>query len=168
MSNYLNKLMNIAYLSLGSNEGNRQSWMEQAIDSLSVHAGNVFARSAFYETKAWGLTDQPDFLNMCIALETMLSPVDLLTVIQNTELQLGRTRTIKWGPRTLDVDILFFNNEIIQSEALIVPHPFVQDRRFVLMPLAEIASGLVHPIMKKTVAQLLDECPDGLEVKRIS
>ena len=157
--------MNKAYLSLGSNEGDREEWLKKALWLLSVHAGSIEAISSVYETAAWGLTDQPDFLNLVLLLETALAPEALLASILNTETILGRQRTIKWGPRTLDIDILFFNNEVIDKPRLIVPHPFLQERRFILMPMAEIAPDLMHPGLHKTISQLLAECPDASEVK---
>ena len=158
--------MNKAYLSLGSNEGEREKWINNAISILNQTAGVVTRISSLYETKAWGLSEQPDFLNACLLLETKLNEFELLEVIKATETQLGRQRTIKWGPRTLDIDILFFNNDVIDAGEITVPHPYLQDRKFVLLPLADIASDYQHPVSGKTVSQLLAECTDSLEIRK--
>lgn len=153
------------YLSLGSNEGNRISWLQQAQDLLARSCGNITKKSSIYETAAWGLTDQPNFLNMVVELETPKTPEELLTCILAIETRLGRQRSVKWGQRTLDIDILLYNDEIIDQPNLKVPHPFMQDRRFTLLPLAEIAPHLSHPVLKKTITGLLAECPDTLNVR---
>lgn len=156
--------MNKAYLLLGSNEGDRIGWFNKAIDILGNTAGNIIAKSSLYETEAWGKEDQPDFLNMAICIETELEAEKLLETILETEENLGRHRTVKWGQRTIDIDILFYNNDIINSSQLTVPHPFIQERRFALVPLNEIASRLIHPQLQKSINILLNECPDKLEV----
>ena len=156
--------MNKAYLSLGSNEGNRMLWLEKAMDLIAAHCGTILKRSSVYETAAWGITTQPDFLNMVIYIETNKNPTELLDEILRTETTLGRHRTVKWGPRIIDIDILFFNNEVIELPNLIIPHPFLHERRFTLAPLAEIAPDYVHPKLHKTITELLAECPDKLEV----
>lgn len=154
----------MAYLLLGSNEGNRVHWLEQSIDLIAATCGRVVQRSGMYRTAAWGKEDQPVFLNMAIGIETKLSATQLLAAIQAIELELGRQREVKWGQRTLDIDIVFYNEDVIDKPDLTVPHPYLQDRRFVLVPLLEIAAGYIHPIFKKTVKQLLAECRDPLEV----
>ncbi len=158
--------MNVAYLSLGSNEGDRLQWLEKAIALISATCGTMQKRSAIYETAAWGITDQPDFLNMVITLETALSPTELLGAILQVETTLGRHRTVKWGPRIIDIDILLYDDVTMDMPGLIIPHPFMQDRRFILIPLAEMAPQYMHPVLHKTVAALLAECPDKLEVWR--
>ncbi len=156
--------MNKTYLSLGSNEGNRMLWLQKATDLIEARCGAILQRSSVYRTAAWGITAQPDFLNMVVSVETTQTPTELLEKILGIERSLGRHRTVKWGPRIIDIDILFFNDEIIDSPGLVIPHPFLHERRFTLTPLAEIAPGLVHPKLKKTIAELLAECPDKLEV----
>jgi len=157
--------MNTAYLSLGSNEGNRIQWMEQALDMLSTNCGEIIKKSSIYETAAWGLGDQPDFLNMAVKITTNQTPEKLLAEIHIIEQRLGRQREVKWGQRTLDIDILLYNNEHTNSPELTIPHPYLQDRLFTLVPLAEIAPDYVHPIFKKTITQLQEECKDKLEVR---
>ena len=156
--------MNKVYLSLGSNEGDRIKWLKKALGLLGIYVGKVAAQSGYYQTKAWGLTEQPDFLNMCVQVNTILPVTELLGAIQNIETKLGRQRTVKWGPRTLDIDILFYNDESIELPDLTVPHPHLQERRFVLLPLSEIAPDFVHPKLAKSITQLLKECNDELEV----
>ncbi len=160
--------MNSVYLSLGSNEGDRGKWLKKAVSFLGVYVGKVAEQSAYYETKAWGLTDQPDFLNMCVLVKTILPVTDVLEAIHKIETKLGRQRDIKWGPRTLDIDILFYNNDLVDMPDLVVPHPFLEQRKFVLVPLAEIAPAFVHPKTKKTVAELLAACNDDLEVNKVA
>ena len=155
------------YFLLGSNEGNRRQWLQQAIDAIEPSCGPIVKKSALYQTAAWGKEDQPDFLNMVIEVKTILSPEQLLKAVQEIELQLGRQRKVKWGQRTLDIDILFYGDAVIHTDRLVVPHPFLQERRFTLLPLQEIAPELMHPVLQKDVTTLLRECPDLLEVKKI-
>jgi len=120
--------------------------------------------SSVYETEPWGVANQETFLNMVICLSTRLSIDDLLVVIQQTEKLIGREKTEKWKSRTMDIDILFFNQEVSSSNELKVPHPWLHLRRFVLVPLHEINPDLIHPVLKKSISQLLDECIDKLNV----
>lgn len=154
-----------AYLLLGSNEGNRIDWLNKAMAALEQTVGSIVSKSSLYETAAWGKEDQPDFLNMALCIETQLSPQQLLQSILQTEIQLGRHRTVKWGQRTIDIDILFYGNEVIDTPDLKVPHPYIQERRFALVPMNEIAPQFVHPVLQKTIARLLISCPDKLEVR---
>ncbi len=160
--------MNTAYLLLGGNEGDREQNIERAIALLNEHAGNITLRSHIYQTAAWGKTDQPDFLNIAVAMQTELIAENLLKMILQCEQQLGRFRTEKWGQRTIDIDILFYNNSIIQQEDLTIPHPYLHERRFALVPLNEIAPSYIHPILKQSVTDLLAICPDMLEVTRFN
>jgi len=155
--------MNTVYLLLGSNEGDRTDWLNRAIEQLQDTCGPVTKRSAIYETAAWGIEDQPSFLNMALCIDTELQPLALLKQINTIEANLGRQRTLKWGQRTLDIDILFFNNDIIDLPELKVPHPEIQNRRFALVPMHEIAAELIHPANHKTITELLKECKDTLE-----
>jgi 2-amino-4-hydroxy-6-hydroxymethyldihydropteridine diphosphokinase len=124
--------------------------------------------SSIYETAAWGMENQEAFLNQVLEIETNLNPDELLQSILQIEEGLGRKRELKYGPRTIDIDILFFNDQVIDQEGLKIPHPQLQNRRFVLVPLNEIASNKIHPIFKKTISQLLAECPDPLTVNKFN
>lgn len=154
----------LAYLLLGSNLGDRPARLAQAHRDLAATVGPVVAASAFYETAAWGLADQPAFLNQVLAVETALTPASLLAACQAAEQQQGRTRHVHWGARTLDVDILLIGNEVIAMPTLTVPHPLLPARRFALAPLAELAPQLRHPQRPQTIAELLAACADPLPV----
>lgn len=160
--------MNKVYLSLGSNEGSRLQWLQKAIMLIGERCGNIKKLSPIYETAAWGMTEQPDFLNMTLEVATTENPEELLTIVHTIESDLGRQREVKWGQRTLDIDILLFNNEIIRLPDLVIPHPYLQDRLFVLKPLSEIAPDYIHPVFHKSIAALLDDCSDNLSIKLIN
>ena len=135
--------MNKSYLGLGTNIDDRLNYLNQALKILNSHSDiKVSKKSKVYETKAWGYTEQADFLNMCIEIETNLEPNDLLHVCQDVERKLNRERKIRWGPRTIDVDILFFNDIILQEENLEIPHPRIKERAFVLIPLIDLNNKL--------------------------
>ena len=155
----------LAYLLLGSNLGDRAGHLRQARTQLAASAGTIVAESGLYETAAWGREDQPAFLNQALALRTALSAEALLAACQATEQRAGRERLERWGSRTLDVDILLFGAEIIDTPTLTVPHPRLAERRFALLPLAEIAGALPHPQRGQTIAALLLGCPDPLPVQ---
>ncbi|MBC7553518.1 MAG: 2-amino-4-hydroxy-6-hydroxymethyldihydropteridine diphosphokinase [Taibaiella sp.] len=159
--------MSNVYLSLGSNQGDRELWLNKAIDLLGQETGEVLLLSHLYETSAWGIEDQPDFLNMCVQLRTTLNPFALLQSILDIETSLGRHRQVKWGPRIIDIDILFYDELLLQSQELTIPHLFMQERKFVLLPLAEIAPALVHLVFNRTIAELLAACADELEVRKL-
>ena len=152
--------MNNSVLLLGANIGNREEALQNAISLLAKYAGEVLIRSAIYETAPWGLTTQSSFLNQAITLRTSFSALNLLKEILNIEKEMGRIRMQKWEPRIIDIDILFFNEEVIQSDTLIVPHPLLQERRFALVPLNEILSSFIHPVFKCTISELVEHCVD--------
>ena len=120
-----------------------------------------------YETAAWGITEQPSFYNQVIVLQTNLSPDNLMQSLLNIEEQIGRKRTVKYGPRIIDIDILLIDSLIQTTDLLSLPHPFLLERRFALLPLAEIAPLLFHPLANKTILELLQDCTDTLEVKKV-
>jgi len=159
--------MNIVYLLLGSNEGDRVQWLIRSEVQIGMTCGIITAASSLYETAAWGVEDQPDFLNKAICIQTSLDPFELLKQLNDIEAAFGRQRHTRWGQRTLDIDILLYNNEIVETPNLQIPHPAIPQRRFTLEPLAEIAPKLVHPVYHKTITELLSACPDPLPVKKI-
>ncbi len=156
--------MNKAYLLIGGNTGDRKGNLKQAITAIQREAGKVVQCSRIYETAAWGKTDQPAFLNQCLMLETTLEPEALLECILAIENSLGRIRTEKYGPRTIDIDILLFNHLILESPGLSLPHPELPNRRFALTPLQELAPHYRHPVLQQTITQLLKSCKDPLPV----
>jgi 2-amino-4-hydroxy-6-hydroxymethyldihydropteridine diphosphokinase len=158
--------MNISYLLIGGNQGDRLAQLASARDLITDAGGQILLASALYETAAWGKTDQPDFLNQALKVSTSQdAPAWLLTLLDIEE-RMGRRRAEKYGPRVIDIDILFFNNSIIREPGLSIPHPEIQHRRFALTPLEEIAPFLIHPVLHKTIRQLLAECTDPLAVKQ--
>ena len=155
------------YLLLGSNEGDPVVNLKTAREHIAKSVGRVAACSSLYRSAAWGMRDQPDFLNQVIEVTSAYSPEALLEKILHIERQMGRVRREKWGPRLIDIDLLFHGNKIVTTETLMLPHPGIPQRRFTLEPLAEIAPGFLHPVLKKTVADLLRECGDTLAVDRL-
>jgi 2-amino-4-hydroxy-6-hydroxymethyldihydropteridine diphosphokinase len=158
--------MNKTFLLLGSNMGNSLEQLNVAIYYIEEKTGKLIRKSGLYATAAWGNPNQPDFLNQVIVIETMLTAAETLQSILAIEKMMGRVRTVKNAPRIIDIDILFFNKEITRQPDLIVPHPEIQNRRFVLIPLNEISPQFKHPVFNKSVHQLLLECPDHLDVKK--
>lgn len=160
-------MMNKVFLLTGRNLGNPGATLAQAQKIIGERCGTVVQASAVYRTAAWGKTDQPDFLNQVLLVHTPLQAHGLLQCLQQIEVEAGRQRLEKYGPRLLDVDILLFNDEVIDTPNLKIPHPQMEFRRFVLVPLAELAPDKVHPLKKLTVSQLLAQCPDNLYVHKL-
>jgi 2-amino-4-hydroxy-6-hydroxymethyldihydropteridine diphosphokinase len=155
----------LAYLSLGSNVGDRAQHLRDAIERLKA-MGKVEALSSFYETEPVEVTEQDWFLNCAVALETSESPTRLMEDLLTIERDMGRVRNQVKGPRVIDIDILLFGDEVINAPGVTIPHPAMQQRRFVLEPLAEIAADKPHPVLKKTSRELLEELPPGQIVRK--
>jgi 2-amino-4-hydroxy-6-hydroxymethyldihydropteridine diphosphokinase len=155
------------YLLLGSNLGNRNAFLNKAIQQIEQDIAPVIEKSAVYETQSWGKTDLPDYLNQVVMLQTTLSAQDVLDRILTIEIKMGRKREEKWGSRNIDIDILFYGNTIINEPNLIVPHPELHNRRFTLEPLGMLAPDLVHPLLNKTILELKNNLKDDLIVKKI-
>ena len=158
--------MNKTYLLLGSNTGNSKQQLATAIKLIKKNIGRVTRQSKLYVTAAWGNTDQPDFLNQVIIIETKLTAVQTIDTILSIEKEMGRIRTIKNAPRIIDIDILFFNKDIVDEKNLKVPHPEIANRRFVLIPLNELSPNFKHPVFQQSIHHLLKNCKDSLNVKK--
>ncbi len=150
-------MKHIIYLALGTNLGDRRANLRAAIAALPP-AVTVLVESPIYETPPWGITDQPAFLNMALKGETLLAPLALLSLLKRRETQLGRTPSIRYGPRQIDMDILFYAGLILDTPELVIPHPRLQERAFALVPLADIAPDYYHPVLEKTVREMLASC----------
>lgn len=146
--------------------GERENNLLECKELINKAIGEIEQESAIYETAAWGKTDQPSFLNQVFFLKSILNPNQILATCLAIESQMGRVRHEKWEARKIDIDILLFNDEVIDEEDLSIPHPHMKNRRFVLKPLADIAPNVVHPVYNKTIIELLENCPDPLEVTR--
>jgi len=155
------------FLLLGSNLGDRKAYLQKAIDLIETELGAVLKKSSVYETGAWGKTDQPNYLNQVVQIHTQLSARQLLEKVLQIESNMGRVREERWGARIIDIDILFYGQDIINEPGLIVPHPELHNRRFTLEPLNEIGPDLQHPILKKSIFQLKSELKDNLIVKKL-
>ena len=156
--------MALAYLLLGSNMGQSKALLANAADHIQQLIGPIQVLSSIYKSDAWGKEDQDPFLNQVLLVETSLSASDLLQSLLKIEQQMGRIRSVKWGARIIDIDILFYDNEQIQNDNLIIPHPALAERRFTLIPLNEIAPDFLHPVLNKSIATLLLTCTDPLTV----
>lgn len=153
---------------LGSNLGNRQASIETAVRELSKEIGQPENMSSIFESSPWGKIDQPSFLNRVVSIRTSLDPFNVLQKCLHIEQSAGRVRTEHWGPRTIDIDILYFGNRIVDAPNLKIPHPGITERRFTLLPLCEIYPELIHPISGMTHLQMLAACPDQGEVSRFN
>ncbi|WP_257670105.1 2-amino-4-hydroxy-6-hydroxymethyldihydropteridine diphosphokinase [Parapedobacter tibetensis] len=152
------------YLLLGTNQGNRMELLDRALMGITQKIGDISKSSSVYETAAWGNENQPNYLNQAVLVFTRLLPFQLLKTINAIEKGLGRERSIKWGSRPIDIDILWYADQIIDKPNLQIPHPHLPNRKFALIPLQEIAPTLVHPVFKKTITELLQHTPDCLPV----
>jgi 2-amino-4-hydroxy-6-hydroxymethyldihydropteridine diphosphokinase len=178
--------MEIVYLLLGSNRGDRYEYLSRAAARIGQLAGNVLKASSVFETSCWGFKDETPFLNQVLGIETTLEPMLLLDILLGIESELGRIRIVtgagcgcgnfsdtgadgeaSYLPRTIDIDILFYGSRLVFDDILMIPHPRLHLRRFTLVPLAEIAPGFLHPVLKKSISDLLRECPDKGLVSRI-
>jgi 2-amino-4-hydroxy-6-hydroxymethyldihydropteridine diphosphokinase len=155
------------FLGLGSNIGDRILHLKTACELIEQKIGVITSKSSVYETAAWGNTDQNTFLNQVVLVERRWHPIDILDTILKIEIEMGRIRDEKWGPRIIDIDLIYYDNVIVKMSNLTLPHPYIQDRKFVLEPLVEIAPDFIHPKLKKTNLDLLNECQDKSEVLRL-
>lgn len=160
--------MNTAFLLIGGNLGDRLENLARAKAAIAQHCGNIVTASAIYETAAWGLEAQPHFLNQALQLHTFLKPHALLHCLLDVEKALGRVREVKYGPRLIDIDILLYDADIVNTPNLKIPHPELQNRRFALTCLADIAPDVLHPVFQKSIVTLLAECTDPLAVHKFA
>ena len=156
--------MNEVYLQLGSNIGERLESLNQSIKIIAERIGNVLEKSSVYESTPWGVENQRNFLNQVIFVKSNFDPYTILDLVLQIEKDMGRIRIEKWGERIIDIDILFIDDLIIESENLCIPHEFISKRKFVLQPMCEIAPGFIHHKLNKTISQLLEECIDEEKV----
>jgi 2-amino-4-hydroxy-6-hydroxymethyldihydropteridine diphosphokinase len=155
------------YLLLGGNLGNREQYLEDALKLIEKRVGKIKAKSAIYETAAWGKTDQPGFLNLAVEVETTLKPLELLHVVLKIEEFLGRIREEKWGARVIDIDVILYGDQIVNmADELQIPHPEMQNRKFVMEPLVEIAPNFIHPVFKQTILKIFTTLTDNLSVSK--
>jgi 2-amino-4-hydroxy-6-hydroxymethyldihydropteridine diphosphokinase len=160
-------MRNSVYILLGGNLDDREENLRRARVYIEVELGKILRRSSIYETASWGIKEQPDFLNQVLLVETKFSAEEMMQKILGIENKMGRIRTEKNASRIIDIDILFFNDEVIHAIGLTVPHPEIENRKFVLVPLNEIAPDLLHPVLQLTIKDILSTSKDQLEVKRL-
>lgn len=158
--------MNIIYLQLGSNIGDRRNYLNCARKQIKSEIGEIIIESSEYESSAWGVINQRNFLNQVICIESNFTAKEILQLSQNIEKKIGRKKNEKWEKRVIDIDILFYNSEIITTNMLKIPHPLLHERLFVLVPLSEIASNFIHPMYNKNIKTLLMECEDRKMVEK--
>ncbi len=160
--------MTVAYLLLGSNMGDKKMWLDKAIDALKKH-GDIKSVSSYYETEAWGGHTSESFINVALSLATRKSSDELLEALLLTEKELGRIRDSqkRYGERTIDIDILMYGDEIVQKDHLQIPHPRLHERKFALVPLAEIHPNILHPLLNRSISELLHTCSDDLNVNNL-
>ncbi len=160
--------MNTVVLLIGGNEGERLMFLQQAVEQIEKRVGEVLKKSSIYETEPWGFSAEQNFLNQALVVSTGKSPQETLKECLQIEENLGRQRLSEgYASRTMDIDILFFNEEIIQTTELEIPHPRLHQRLFVLLPLVEIMPDFIHPVLKKNISALLENCQDMLKVSKI-
>lgn len=157
--------MNTVYILTGGNLGDRLSSLQMAKEYIARETGNIVSSSSVYETEAWGNNNQPDFYNQVHIITTKLSAEQVMNKILEIEERMGRVRAAKNAPRIIDIDILFFNADIINQKNLVIPHAEISNRRFVLTPLNELSPRLIHPVLNKSISELLSTCKDKLSVK---
>ena len=152
------------YLHLGSNVGDRKVMLLNAIDAIHQHIGKVVKKSSIYETEPWGLVDHPNFYNLAIEVLSKLSPEEVCLTTKDIEKEMERKKEIHWGPRNIDIDILYCDDIILKSEKLTIPHPHIYDRNFVLIPMMEIAGDFIDPVKNLSIDELYEDCRDTNEV----
>ena len=156
--------MHTYYLHLGSNKGDRTSYLSNAIKQITAKIGQVTDQSAIYQTEPWGKKDQDEFLNMAIKVESNLAPEDALNAAKKIETDMGSEKKEKWGPRIIDIDILYCGDLIMEKDNLVIPHPHIYERNFVLIPLMEIAGDFIDPAKEMSIEDIFDLCKDESEV----
>lgn len=158
--------MQICYLSLGSNLGKKQGNLEGALQEIKKDVGEVLRISSIYETEAWGIVSQDNYFNIIAEVSTPFFPLDVIKKLLTIESRIGRIRNKKWESRIIDIDIIFYENYLISTDNLTIPHPFLEKRNFVLEPLNELIPEFIHPRLRKSIRQLTTECTDASWIKR--
>lgn len=160
--------MNKVYLLLGCNLGDRANNIQKAIELIIEKIGNIYSQSSLYESAAWGKQDQPNFYNQLIVCNSKLQPLEILVKIFEIEKHFKRERIEKWGARSMDIDILFYNDSVINTTILSIPHTLLHKRKFALLPMCEVESKFIHPVINKSMDELLLLCDDELKVSKIN